>query len=82
MIGPLETMVSITNENRITINTEQKAKQKWHFLLLKSLYECLVKNNAEGKNFYVCNCYSSEVESIFLTLLRGTNLMLKALLSL
>ena len=44
MIGPLDITVFTTSVASTAINTEQKARQKWHFLLLISITEYFTKS--------------------------------------
>ena len=52
MIGPLATTVLTTRVERITIKTEQRAKQKWQECLFTSRIECFMKK----RNIYKQPC--------------------------
>ena len=47
MIGPLDVTVFTTSVDRTTMNTEQKARQKWHLCRFKSLQECFMKKRRD-----------------------------------
>ena len=44
IIGPKATTVFMITVEITTVKTEKNARQKLHFLLWMSLYECLLKN--------------------------------------